>query len=125
MTAFIVDCANQPGELARIAEAVAAKGVNIRTGAGLAAADRGAVALLTEDDDGARTALREAGIDFRECETVHKALDDQPGTLAAAARALADAGVNLEFFLPHAFGEQTTIVFGVSDAEAARTVLGG
>ena len=41
MNAFIVDLTNKPGELARVAEAIAQKGINITSFAGATAADKG------------------------------------------------------------------------------------
>jgi hypothetical protein len=125
MKSFVVTCENRPGEFARMAEAIAARNINIDTVAGVGFADRGAVGILTGDEDGTRAALREAGLEFRECETVDVPLEDRPGKLAEACRRLADAGVNIDMLAPTRLGDTTTsIAFGVEDAEAAHKALG-
>ena len=125
MKAFVVSLENKPGELARVSAAVANKGINITTGAGIAWGGSGAVGLLTQDETGTREALREAGVEFRECDTLDVPLEDRPGSLAEMSRRLAEAGVNVEFAVPAQFaGGRTTLVLGVEDAEVARKVLG-
>ena len=44
MNAFLVDLENKPGELARVTEALAAKGVDILAISGTTSGDRGKVA---------------------------------------------------------------------------------
>jgi hypothetical protein len=52
-------------------------------------------------------------------------LDDRPVTLADAARRLADAGVNIEALVPIGMKDgKVGILFGVDNAEAAKTALG-
>ena len=124
MNGFIIDCANKPGEIARVSEAIAAKGINIVSSASLAMGDRGAVGLLTNDESGTRKALDEASIGYREVEIVSVSLPDKPGTLADASRRLADAGVNVELLLPtRAGGGDVVFAAGVANATAARDAL--
>jgi hypothetical protein len=124
MNGFIIECANKPGEIARVSEAIAAKGINVASSASLAFGDRGAVGLLTNDERGTRQALDEAGIGYREVEVVSVSLPDKPGTLADASRRLADAGVNVELLMPTRIGGGDVVVAaGVEDAVAARDAL--
>jgi hypothetical protein len=124
MNGFIIECANKPGEIARVSEAIAAKGINIASSASLAFGDRGAVGLLTNDEQGARKALDEAGIGYREVEVVSVSLPDKPGTLADASRRLADAGVNVELLIPTRIGGgEVVLAAGVENAAAARDAL--
>jgi hypothetical protein len=126
MNVLIVEMDNQPGELARTAEALADRGINI-TGIGAAGSTGGksAVAILTNDESGAKTALERAGIRFRETPVVAATLDDRPGTLALAARRLADAGVNVEAIVPTGrSGSGVTVGIGVDDAAKAQAALG-
>ncbi len=125
MIGFIVDVENKPGELARIAEAVAAKGINITGASTLAWGDRGAVGLFTSDESGTRQALDEGGFAYREAEAVTFRLADRPGTLADAARRLARAGVNIEFLAPTGMtsGEET-VAAAVDNPAVARQALG-
>ena len=61
MNAFIVDLTNKPGELARVAEAIAQKGINIEGFAGATAGGAGTVLLVTNDEAGTRRAPADAG----------------------------------------------------------------
>jgi hypothetical protein len=125
MNAFIVELPNQPGSLAMLAEAVGERGINITGFAGATSGDLGSVAFTTDDDSGTRNALGEKGWVYREVPIVHASLDHRPGTLAAAARRLADAGVNVETaFVSGMDGDKVEVSFGVDTPEAAQRALG-
>jgi len=125
MHAFIVECLNKPGELARVTEAVAAKGINLISSSTLAWGEMGAIGFLTNDEPGTRTALEQAGLAHREVEVVSFDLPDRPGTLADASRRLATAGVNIEFLVPTAFsGGRVTFAAAVDNVPAAQQALG-
>ncbi len=123
MGAFIVELENKPGQLARLAEAVAAKGVNLTALCDVAWGSAGAVGLAVSDEAAAREALTAGGFTFREVELVSTTLADQPGSLARAARRLADAGVNIEALAAYGFGEEGRVHLMVGDAFAVRSVL--
>jgi hypothetical protein len=126
MNVFIVGLKDQPGELARVAEAVARKGIDITAFSGVSWGGNGTVALLTSDEAGTRAALSEGGFDMREVEVATASLENKPGTLAAAARKLADAGINIEAALPTAIsGGNVTIAFATDQPARAQSVLGG
>ena len=125
MNAFIVELPNRPGSLAMIAEAVAERGINITGVAGATSGELGTVAFTTDDESGTRNALGEKGWVYREVPVVHANLEHRPGTLAAAARKLADAGVNIEtMFTTGADGDKVEIALGVDNPEAAQRALG-
>jgi len=125
MHAFIVECLNKPGELARVAEAVAAKGINLISSSTLAWGEKGAIGFLTNDEPGTPTALEQAGLSYRGVEVVSFDLPDRPGTLADASRRLATAGVNIEFLVPTAIsGGRVTIAAAVDNVPAAQQALG-
>ncbi len=125
MNAFIVELKNQKGEVARITEAIAHKGIDITGFAGVAIGDKGAVVLITNDEASTRKVLSEAHATVREVEIVPAALDARPGSLAEATRRLADAGVNIEAAMPIGMaGEKVTVAFATSDPAKTRTVLG-
>lgn len=107
-------------------EAVAGKQVNITSVAGLGVGAQGAVGVTTDDDEATRAALSDAGVGFREVDTVSVTLPHRPGALAQASRRLAEAAVNVEFVaLAGLTAEAGTLVLGTSDAARARQVLGG
>lgn len=125
MQAFIVDLANRPGSLAAVCEALGAGGINIGGSAGSTAGSTGSLAFTAEDQAGAHAILEAGGWNHREVEVVVAALEHRPGTLGAAARRIADAGVNVEtLFAIGMDGEKVLIAFGVSDPAAARAALG-
>ena len=125
MNAFIVELQNQPGELARLAEALGERGINITAIAAVASGSAGGIGLLTNDEDGTRAALKGAGISVREIGLVSVSLEHKPGTLAEVARKLGDAGVNVELLLATGMGGQNvTIALGVDNVEAAQRIVG-
>ena len=125
MNAFIVDLKNQPGELARLAEAIAQKGINITGFSGATAGGSGSVTLITNDEAGTRTAITGAGFKAREVELVTAALENKPGSLAAAARKLADAGINVEAALPIGMsGGNVSIAFATDHPAKTRELIG-
>jgi hypothetical protein len=124
MNAFLVDLENKPGALATVAEALAAKGVNITGVSGTACDGGGRVAILTADDAGARAALQDGKLPFKEIEATETSLRDEPGTLGKAARRLADAGVNIEAILPTGMsGRDVSVAFVTDNPTKAREAL--
>ena len=125
MNAMIVQLEDKPGSLAHLAQVLGDAGVNIETGAGLVLGAAGGFGFIADDEHNAMAALDGAGITCRMVEVVMADVKDEPGGLAAVARRLADAGVNLELVVPARIGgERMGIAFGVSDAAAARAALG-
>jgi hypothetical protein len=125
VNAFIVELANKPGELARVTEAIAQKGIDISAFTGATCGDSGSIALLTNDEAGTRRALQDGGFTTREIEVVPASIQNRPGGLAEVARKLADAGVNIEAALPTGMaGNNVSVAFATSDPAKARTALG-
>jgi hypothetical protein len=124
MNIFILDLENKPGALAKAAEAIAQKGINITAFSGVTCGGSGTVALLTNDEAGTRSALAAAGCTVKEHEVVTVTIENGPGTLAMATRKLADAGINVEAGLVTAMaGGNVTLAFATSDPAAARKIL--
>jgi hypothetical protein len=122
---FVVEAQNKPGEFARHADAIAKRGINLASVVSLGIGDRGGLAFYAKDEAGLRSALDDAGIAFREISAVVTKLEDRPGTAAAAASKLAEAGVNIEFIAPVGMsGQSVGVAFGVDKQDAARAALG-
>ena len=125
MNIFIVDLKHQPGELAKAAEAIARKGVNITAFSGVTCGDSGKIALQANDEGELRRALSDAGYHARELEVVPVTLGNTPGELAKTARKLADAGINIEVALPVTMTDnKVTLAFATDQPSKARGVLG-
>jgi hypothetical protein len=108
-----------------VAEAVAEKGINITGVAGATSGELGSVSFTTDDESGTRTALGAKGWVYREVPIVRTSMEHRPGTLAAAARRLADAGINIEtMFVTGMDGDKASVAFVVDDPEAAQRALG-
>ena len=125
MNAFIVDLKNKPGELAKVAEAIAEKGIDITGFTGATCGDTGSVALMTSDEAGTRRALTDGHWTYRPVEVVTASLANKPGTLGQAARKLANAGVNIEAALPTGMsGSNVQIAFATDNPAKAKEALG-
>lgn len=124
MSAFTVDMANRPGELARLCGVLAARGVNLVV-CGVAHGDSGVVAFIADDEGAARGALQESGIDYVERDAITVRLQNVAGAGAAAFQALLEANVNLDVFLPvRIFDDQFYAVICPDNVPAALAALG-
>jgi len=124
VNAFIISAPNKPGELAKISELIALKGINITSIATIGWQGGGGIALITNDESGTRSALAGAG-QITELEIIPVSLEDHPGTLAAASQKLADAGINIELLLPIAMREgKVSIALATNNNAKARELLG-
>ena len=125
MSVFTVDLKNQPGELARLCEAMAASGINLILSAA-AREDGGTVVFVADDEASAQGVLTDAGIPYTMRPALTIRMENQPGTGAATFRRLADAGVNTDLILPvRVFDDMFFAVICVDDQDKARHALGG
>jgi len=124
VNAFIVDLKNRPSELAKVAEAIAMKGIDITGFSGSTCGDSGTLALVTDNDVETKRALNDGGWKFRTVELVETSLANKPGTLAETARRLASAGVNIEAAFPTSLtGSNVHIVFATDNPAKAKQAL--
>ena len=121
---FVVQLHNEPGAMASLAEALAARGVDLRAIGGGGIGDSGHVIMTTADDEATRAVLEAGKYTFIEGESILAEVDDRPGGMARIARALADAGVNIygHLFLGR-WGDRAMFAFVVDDADKARPIL--
>lgn len=124
MQAFMIELADKPGALADVAEAIAAKGVNIVAVSGSVCGETGKVAIATDDDANTRSALADIQCTFEQKEITSTLMPNQPGTLAKAARQLANKGVNIESAMILGMkGSDIEVGFVTSDPVVARDAL--
>jgi acetolactate synthase small subunit len=94
------DCSIQlthhPGDLARVAHALARRGVNIKAIAALSVNGQAIARILPDDIEGARKAFEAAQIRFAESEVHTVLLENKAGQIADVTNRLGDAGINLE-----------------------------
>jgi hypothetical protein len=121
---FVVQLKNEPGAMATLAEALAARGVDLRAIGGGSMGDSGHVIMTTADDETARKVLEDGRYVYIEGESILAEVDDKPGGMARLARALADAGVNIEghLFLGR-WGDRAMFTFVVDKPDVARPIL--
>ena len=121
---FVVQLNNEPGAMASLAEALAARGVDLRAIGGGGIGHSGHVIMTTADDATTKQILDEGGYTYIEGESILAEVDDRPGGMAALSRQLADAGVNIygHLFLGR-WGDRAMFAFVVDDPEKARPIL--
>ncbi len=121
---FVVQLKNEPGAMASLAEALAARGVDLRAIGGGSMEDSGHVIMTTADDETAKAVLEDGGYSYIEGESILAEVDDKPGGMARLSRALADAGVNIQghLFLGR-WGDRAMFTFVVDKPEIARPIL--
>jgi hypothetical protein len=123
-TEFQISLPNEPGQLARVAEALGRRQINIITIAAIGVANP-VVVLVTLQEDETREVLDELGLKFKEAALLTVRLPNVPGELGCFTRKLADSNINIEsmYLLEESFGE-IRIAFTVDDLDKAKQELG-
>jgi hypothetical protein len=122
---FVVQLENRPGELAHLARALAARGIDIRQIAGGGEGRFGFAFLSTDDEEATANVLTGMGVPFISGETVVADVEDRPGALADVTEKLAAAGINVVGVMIIGRGAgRVEIGLSVDDAVRAREVLG-
>ena len=123
MMEFSMELPDEPGQLARVSEALAAANINILT---ICAIGRVApnVALVTEHVPQTKAVLDELGIEYTASPLLSMVMPDEAGSLAKFSRRLSDAGVNINsiYILSKHRGD-AELVFSVDDVDKARQTL--
>src|SRR5919197_1753174 len=91
-----IQLTNKPGDLGRVAQALARRGVNIKAIAALSSGGMAVARILPDDIVVARSALESANIRFTEGEVHLVLLENKAGVLANVTNRLGEGGVNLE-----------------------------
>ena len=91
-----LELTHHPGDFARVAQALARRGANIKALAVVSVAGQAIARIIPDDIVVARRAFAEENIRFEESEVHTVLLENSPGELAAVANRLGDAGINLE-----------------------------
>jgi hypothetical protein len=91
-----IQLSNHPGDLARVAQALGRRGVNIKALAGISIGGVAMARILPDDIVVARSALEAANIRFTESEVHLVLLENKAGLLADVTNRLGEAGINLD-----------------------------
>lgn len=114
--------ANKPGTLAELVGALGRDGISIHA----LMVFEGRARFLVNDPVKARESARKLGLQVFEDDVVTVEIESRPGALGRTARAIADAGVNIDYCYSGCGRAQGTLlgVFVVSDLEKAEKALG-
>jgi len=120
---LVIDIANEPGALAKVAAAVSDAGVNIAAATCIGTGERAELHILVPHAEAAKHALGISHVVVsRERQVVAVDVEDRPGVLADLTRKIAAAGVNIDLVY---VATRNRVVFGSPDLEGLRAALGG
>ena len=122
ITLWRAEVDNQPGVLAQTLEPFAAAGGDLQVVMGYRLPGdraRAAIEIFPVTGDRALSAAQAAGLSEAAISAVHVEGDNRPGLGYAMAKALADAGINIDFFLAQVSGRRHTTVIGFDNREDA------
>lgn len=117
--------ANRPGTLAEVCRILASKGIGILGLCVADAVDHAVLRLVVDNPAVAIHLLGEAGLLVLDTDIAVIRLQNKPGKMWEVAKALADAGINIEY----AYGgigendQEGNLYLKVQDVESARVVL--
>lgn len=110
-----IQLTNHPGDLARVAQALGRRGVNIKAIAAISFGGTAMTRILPDDIVVARSAFEAANIRFTESEVNTVLLENKAGVLANVTSRLGDAGINLEALYLTGIADDLVEVAIVSD----------
>jgi len=123
MMEISMELTDEPGSLAKVAEALAEANINIETMCAIGKVAPN-VALVTKQIPQARAVLDNLGVKYTVTELIKLVMPDQPGVLASFSRRIADAGINLNsIYILSKYQGDTELVFSADDPEKARETL--
>ncbi len=121
---IIVIVPDEPGQLARVAAAIAEEEINIEAIDGRLAGELGIITLSTSDDDAALLALLKANLRAVTSDAVVFHLPDRPGALAGVAQLFGQHDLNVRtIHIMHRLTGQAIVAVTTDDDDLARTLL--
>lgn len=113
---------NKAGRVSEVTEILGTAGVNIRGFSVSDTAEYGILRLVVDDPEKGIAVLKDGGFTIKDSDVICIKLDDRPGALARALKAVSDAGVNIEYVYSLV---STYVVINVADVDAALELLAG
>ena len=95
MKEFRVTFSHKAGELARLCDLLADRGVDLRSVAGMSHGNKAEICLVAEDVEAMRATLADACLPFVESEVLSELMEDAPGAVADLCRRLATVHVSI------------------------------
>ncbi len=119
-----VDVPDRPGELAKLAAILGEAGINIDAISAESVGGRSYMSIIVNQPMQAREALMKSGYACTNRTVLVVRLDDRPGALAALARRLGDAGVDIVSLIHlGTVGGHAQVALGVDNLENARSLV--
>lgn len=119
-----VDVPDRPGELAKLAAILGRAKINIDAIGAESAGGRSYMSLIVNQPMQAREALVKEGYGCSTRTVLVVSLEDRPGALAALARKLGDAGVDVVSAIHlGSVGGHAQLALGVDNLEKARSLV--
>jgi hypothetical protein len=121
-TDVVIELDNKPGELARVTAGISDAGVNLAAATCVGNGEKAELHILVPHAEPVRRALAitQTAITAEREVVVVEVNEDRPGTLAALARKVAEAGINIDLLY---VATKSRVVFGSPDLEGLRAVL--
>jgi hypothetical protein len=118
---------NTPGQLGRLAKALAEAKVNVTAFTAYGTDGESPVRLQVSSPAKAKKVLQDLGIRVTEEEVLRITLPDKPGQMAEVGRRLGEANINIEYAYATVAkgGKKADVVLGVSDLAGAAKALRG
>jgi hypothetical protein len=112
---------NRPGALAEMGEALVTEGISIEGGGAWITSENGVAHFLFADGEAVRRVLMKRGIDVIKVSEVlvQRLKQNVPGQLGKIARAMANAGVNIEVLYSDHYNQ---LILVVDNYEKGKTV---
>ncbi len=124
-TEFEISVSGPTKNLLNAIGALSSQLINLETVATAKVEDMYVVRFLTGNDDECRGAFMKANLPFKERKVLVLDVFNRPGQWLRAARCLTDGGVELEgSYLLSQKNDRLRFVFGVSDYEKAKKIVG-
>jgi hypothetical protein len=124
MRDFAIHVTHRPGEIARVASALARKDVNIKSIAGLNLGNQGVIRVIADDVEAARNALNEANLRFEETELLTALLENKAGELADMASKLSNGGINVHaLYVIGLESDMVELAIAVDDVKKAKKLI--